>query len=214
MERLEAHFSAVRRYRYGQSWADLEMTPRAQSWRMLRALRQHPPGFAAANLGRRATFVAAMEQSEQFFTSAAATGPQTRGLLLFYGVAQSGRALRAAQQKDENWARAGNHGLKVVGNSTSGSFADTLVCDPKPKPSDAFGWAATTLNRSSLPVKTRVGDLARLLFPGARFPLAGNDPLYPALELSTVRDSMISTGGAGKQLGLRADLKVPASTWE
>jgi hypothetical protein len=115
------------RYRYGQTWGDMEMTPRARSWRMLRALRQHPPGLAAADEARRGTFSAALEQSEQFFTAAAATGPQTRGLLLFYGIAQAGRALRAAQQQDADWARTGSHGIKVFGESINESFADALV---------------------------------------------------------------------------------------
>jgi hypothetical protein len=102
----------------------------------------------------------------------------------------------------------------VVGNSIGGAFSDALVSDQKQKkPSDAFGWVASTLGRSSLPQPYRVGDLARLLLPYARFPLAGKDPTHPALKLSAVRD-------AGRPLsrveviGLRADLTVPASTWE
>jgi hypothetical protein len=179
---------------------------------MLRALRQHPPSLAATDEGRRATFSAALEQSEQFFSAAAAAGPQTRGLLLFYGVSQAGRALRAAQQPDADWARAGSHGIKVVGESTSGSFADARVRDTRNKPSDAFGWVATTLNRASLPRNTRVGDLARLLFPGGHFPLAGDDPTYPVLELAAVRDAGLSMGRDTAVGGLRANLRVPAST--
>lgn len=37
------HSVLVTRYRYGQTWGDMEITPRARAWRMLRALRQHPP---------------------------------------------------------------------------------------------------------------------------------------------------------------------------
>ncbi len=116
---------------------------------MLRALRQHPPGLAAEDEDRRAIFGAALEQSEQFFAAAVAAGPQTRGLLLFYGVSQAGRALRAAQQQDGDWARAGGHGITVIGESASGPFAEALVCDTKNKPSDAFGSAAMTLGRAS-----------------------------------------------------------------
>jgi hypothetical protein len=192
----------------------MEMTPRARSWRMVRMLRQHPPSLAATDEGRRATFSAALEQSEQFFSAAAASGPQTRGLLLFYGISQAGRALRAAQQPDADWARAGSHGIKVVGESTSGSFADALVRDTRNKPSDAFEWVATTLNRASLPRNIRVGDLARLLFPGGHFPLAGDDPTYAVLELAAVRDAGLSMGRDTLVGGLRANLRVPASTWE
>lgn len=181
---------------------------------MLRALRQHPPSLAATDEGRRATFSAALEQSEQFFSAAAAAGPQTRGLLLFYGVSQAGRALRAAQQPDADWARAGGHGIKIVGESTSGSFADALVRDTRNKPSNAFGWVATTLNRASLPENIRVGDLARLLFPGGHFPLAGDDPTYAVLELAAVRDAGLSMDRDKGYGGLRANLRVPASTWE
>jgi hypothetical protein len=180
---------------------------------MLRALRQHPPGLASEDPARRATFVSALEQSEQFFRAAASTGPQTRALLLFYGIAQSGRAVRAAQQQDGNWSRAGNHGLTVVGSSTGGNFSDALVSDQKRKPSDAFGWVALTLGRSSLPQPYRVGDLARLLFPYARFPLAGQDPTHPVLKLSAIRDVGLPLGRVDGA-GLRADLTVPASTWE
>src|SRR5665647_2879911 len=113
------------------------------------------------------------------------------------------RALRAAQQPDADWARAGSHGIKVVGESTSGSFADALVRDTRNKPSDAFGWVATTLNRASLPRNIRVGDLARLLFPGGHFPLAGDDPTYPVLELAAVRDAGLSMGRDTAVGGLR-----------
>jgi hypothetical protein len=181
---------------------------------MLRALRQQPPGLAARDDNRRTTFGAALEQSEQFFAAASAAGPQTRGLLLFYGISQAGRAVRAAQQQEDNWARAGSHGIKVVGESTSKSFAEALVCDTKNKPSDAFGWVAMTLNRASIPRQTRVGDLTRLMFPGAHFPLSGGDPPHGALQLTAVRDSGPSMGRDADVSGLRANLRVPASTWE
>lgn len=181
---------------------------------MLRALRQHPPGLAAEDEGRRAIFGAALEQSEQFFAAAVAAGPQTRGLLLFYGVSQAGRALRAAQQQEGDWARAGGHGITVIGESTSGSFAEALVCDTKNKPSDAFGSAAITLGRASLPRRTRVGDLSLMLFPDGHFPLAGDDPTHAALELTAVPDSGLRMGRDADVGGLRANLRVPASTWE
>lgn len=201
-------------YRYGQTWGDMELTPRSRSWRMLRALRQHPPGLAAADEARRGTFTAALEQSEQFFTAATACGPQTRGLLLFYGVAQAGRALRAAQQQDADWARAGSHGITVLGKSTTESFADALLCDSGNKPSGAFGWTASTLHRVSLPRPIRVGGLARLLSPGGHFILAGDDPTHAALELTAVPDSGLFMGRDADVKGLRATLRVPASTWE
>jgi hypothetical protein len=89
-----------------------------------------------------------------------------------------------------------------------------VVCDTRNKPSDAFGWVATTLHRASLPRHIRVGDLARLLFPAGHFPLAGDDPAHAVLELAAVRDPGLSMGRDADVDGLRATLRVPASTWE
>lgn len=205
---------SVTRYRYGgQTYAEAALTPRAEAWRMLRALRHQPPGLAGADPGRRAVFVAALEQSEQFFTAAEASGPQTRGLQLFYGLVQSGRALRAAQQVDENWSRAGNHGISLDADSTAGAFADALVGDGKSRTQGAFTMASTTLDRASLRSKVRVGDLSGLLHPHARHPLmaSGNQPA--ALWLSVARGADGRLPDAAARAGLRADLAVPTATW-
>lgn len=161
-------------------------------------------------------FASALEQSEQFFTAAAAAGPQTRSLLLFYGLNQAGRALRAAQQGDEGWARGGSHGLSVVAETAGGQFADAVLKAEAAKPGPSFGSAALTLGRSSLPPRMRVGDIARLLFPYAQHPLAGDEPDYPSLHLRAAADPSAWTDWVegGRDRGLRAELVVPAATWE
>ena len=190
---------------YGTTWDELGLTPRHTSWQMLRALRHDPPHRAAEDPERRALFSAALEQSEQLFRAAEATDVETRPLLLFYGLSQSGRALRAAADPDERWARAGGHGLTVDGGSVDGRLSSTLVAD---QPRGLFRDVARTLDRASLPMAQSVGALSRLGRLGSRFPLPGNEPDYGPLVLTTDGLGPLDPAGA-----LRADLSVPAATW-
>jgi len=193
-------------YAYGQTWDDLERTPRATSWRMLRALRQAPPGFASQDESRKRLFTSSLEQCEQFFRAAETVGPETRALLLFYGLAQSGRALRAASQADSLWNRDGGHGL-TVSVPASGLVAESVVKDAGRRRVGHFGYVATTLGRASLPTGQTVADLSRLLRVDSQFPMPGSDPYHPPLTLDLVNAA--DAGGP-----LRASLIVPASTWE
>lgn len=190
---------------YGVTYGDMEVTPRITSWQMLRALRHDPPHLARQDPTRRALFSAALEQSEQLFRAAEATGADTRPLLLFYGLSQSGRALRAAADPEDGWERAGGHGLTVTGASVDSQLSSTVVADLG---HGLFRDAGRTLHRATLGTGQSVGSLTRLGRLGWRFPLPGDEPDYPPLELS-LRDR----GPFDRPESLRAELAVPAGRW-
>ena len=84
------------------------------TWRELRGLRADPPGYAKSG-GRRSTFQASLEQSEQFMAAAAGADYATRPVQLFYGLSQAGRALIAASPRIGNQAwDVHGHGMSVV----------------------------------------------------------------------------------------------------
>lgn len=93
------------------TWSDPDA---AAAWTRLRATRADPPGAAGGDKRRRAVFVAALEQAEQLFRSAAVDGVASRPLTLFYGLSQAGRALAAAspQAGAGDWELKG-HGLQA-----------------------------------------------------------------------------------------------------
>lgn len=76
----------------------------------VRALRARPPGLAVDGQ-RRDVFSAALEQFEQLLHAAERSGPASAPLPLFYALSQAGRAIAAAQMKDDaRWDYTG-HGL-------------------------------------------------------------------------------------------------------
>lgn len=193
------------KFSYGVTWDDMAQTPRQTSWRMLRALRHDPPGLARRDRDRAALFTAALEQSEQLFRAAESTAPDTRPLLLFYGLSQSGRAFRAACDPTDRWGRAGGHGITVVGQSVGERLTSTIVAD---QPQGLFREVARALNRATLGDGETIGSLARLGQLGSRFPLPGDEPVHPPLQLSLASQGPYQQSGA-----LRANLTVPAETW-
>lgn len=118
-----------RRLVYGQTYLDLQTTPPAVAWQMLRTLRSSPPGNAQRG-DRRQTFNAALEQAEQLFGAAANVGPAARPLLAFYGLSQAGRAVAAAALDVSNREyRLGGHGIttgQMQGLAASGLAALTV----------------------------------------------------------------------------------------
>ncbi|GAA1854683.1 YaaC family protein [Myceligenerans crystallogenes] len=150
-------------------------------------------------------FSAALEQAEQFFRAAAAVGPETRALLVFYGLAQTGRALRAVAQEDSDWHRSGGHGLTVVGASIGDHLSQALVMDQK---KGHFRDVAAALGRASVPEEQTVGSLSRLLSLGTRFALDSPEHAHMPLRLELTSPEQTKVGGS-----LRADLAVPAATW-
>ncbi|MGW9316795.1 YaaC family protein [Streptomyces albidoflavus] len=65
-----------------------------EAWERLRASRSSRPGRASGG-ARAKTYATALEQAQQMFRAAEGVGPQTRPLLVFYGLSQAGRAIAA-----------------------------------------------------------------------------------------------------------------------
>jgi hypothetical protein len=87
----------------------------AQAWEKLRASRANRPGRATGG-ARAKTYSTALEQAQQMFRAAEVVGPQTRSLLVFYGLSQAGRAIAAAavDLKDHRWNLI-SHGIHASG---------------------------------------------------------------------------------------------------
>ncbi|WP_143234554.1 YaaC family protein [Paractinoplanes atraurantiacus] len=104
------------------------------TWAILRASRSDPPVATLNDSERRATYVAALEQSEQLFKAASSVGSATAPLLLYYGLSQAGRAIvAAAKSVRDDWRLMGhgiNHGpltvalpaVRVFAEGSRGSF--------------------------------------------------------------------------------------------
>jgi hypothetical protein len=85
----------------------------SDSWRRIRRLRASPPLLAGAEVdeSRTRVFQAALTQAEELWEAAAAVGPASRPLPLFYCLSQAGRAVCAAWTTDGPWEPSGGHGL-------------------------------------------------------------------------------------------------------
>jgi hypothetical protein len=77
----------------------------------IRATRASPPGYAHDDEERRRVYCAALAQFDELISAAAAAGPASRPLPLFYALSQAGRAISAAHAED-TW-RLGSHGLSA-----------------------------------------------------------------------------------------------------
>src|SRR4051794_26337130 len=76
---------------------------------LVRATRAAPPGAAANDPDRRATYGAALAQFDELMSAARMSSPASRPLALFYALSQAGRAMAAAHG-DARW-RLRMHGL-------------------------------------------------------------------------------------------------------
>jgi hypothetical protein len=74
----------------------------------------------AAVLDRKATYLSALEQAEQFFKAATTAGTATMPVHLFYGLSQAGRAIVAAAANAGSDWRLSDHGITCRG--IDGSF--------------------------------------------------------------------------------------------
>jgi hypothetical protein len=162
---------------YGITYSELGKTPSSTAWRMIRSLRHQPPG--SATRGERArVFDAALEQSEQLIKAAAAVGPQSSPLLLFYGLSQAGRAISAAATSVSNKEyKLARHGISTrnLSNMKNSTLADLIVAPQ----AGAFSQMATLLNSSDFSESVRIGDLWNLLPGHSRFPLVGQATTVP-----------------------------------
>lgn len=119
------------------------MGERPEAWYYLRATRADPPVHPEAYELTRRTYQASLQQAEELWIAARATGPAGRPLPLFYSLAQAGRAVVAAR----GGAEADNHGLQgpklaksilksTVRPAANGWFqkvADATGSDPLPE---------------------------------------------------------------------------------
>ncbi|MFF2570984.1 YaaC family protein [Streptomyces sp. NPDC058084] len=96
-----------------------------KAWETLRASRSDRPGRAGSG-ARAKTYATALEQAQQMFRAAEGVGPQTRPLLVFYGLSQAGRAIAAAAVglKGEDWNLV-SHGIHASGYHLD--FADIEI---------------------------------------------------------------------------------------
>lgn len=110
----------------------MEIDP-AQAWETLRASRSNRPGRATQG-ARAKTYSTALEQAQQMFRAAEAVGPQTRSLLIFYGLSQAGRAIAAAavDLKGTTWNLV-SHGIRATGFH-KGFAAIEIRTDPRAPP--------------------------------------------------------------------------------
>lgn len=173
---------------YGQTWADLETTPPAVAWRLIRSLRHAPPGRAQSG-DRRKTFDAALEQAEQLFTAAADSGTATRPILIFYGLSQAGRAV-AATTKSSEWRLRG-HGITVKGPSDGRRSVSEVALQNSGRGS--FTVLCAALGCASLPDVTPLGELWCLLPESRRFPLPGMGDARP-LHVNVDRAGVLPEG--------------------
>ena len=174
---------------YGSTYRELRITPATVSWRMLRELRGSPPGCAGRG-ERRETFGAALEQAEQLLTAAGQVGPQSRPLLVFYGLSQGARAIAAASTAagQDEWRLTG-HGIRAQGLETAGrSLAGVIVQDHGG--TGAFTTVARLLGAGSLPDAVPLGRLWRLIPDVDRFPLPDAHG-SPPLAVSRLGDALL-----------------------
>lgn len=158
------------------------------AWEWLRASRWNPPGRADSG-ARRKTYAAALEQAGQMFKAAAAVGPATRPLQVFYGLSQAGRAIAAAavSLKGEDW-RLDAHGIKTTGFDRA--FPDIEIRTDHPGSHGSFVRLSGLLDS---PVwekdALRLEDVWDLLPLNLTYPLTERERLTPLLA------GRIHTGG-------------------
>jgi hypothetical protein len=122
----------------------------------IRATRALPPGYACDDQERRAVYGSSLAQFDELLAAAAAVGPASRPLPLFYALSQAGRAIAAAHA-DGAW-RLRMHGLsapeldraplgievnRTPAAAKDGSSVDSVTGVAAATHSDVFTGAAT-----------------------------------------------------------------------
>ncbi len=127
----------------------------------LRALRASPPGLARARGARRQVFAASLGQFDELLTAAAAVGPASAPLPLYYALNQAGRAIAAARQQDPLRWQPKRHGL-FVGDPPP-TLGGTVITPWKPgkgkAADDSFSVMADTIGSPRLTEATTLGAL-------------------------------------------------------
>lgn len=118
-------------------------------------MRADPPGLAARPGSRRQVFGAALEQWDALFESSKTAPPSTAPILLFYALAQAGRALCAAGVRGQPW-RPNAHGISI--GDPLLPIGDTPV-SPVGGASTAFALLCVALQGAPLTASTTLGRL-------------------------------------------------------
>jgi hypothetical protein len=154
----------------------------------LRALRASPPGFAHARGVRRQVFAASLGQFDELLTAAAAVGPASAPLPLYYALNQAGRAIAAAQQEDPLRWEPKRHGLSV--SDPPATLGGTIITPRKPgkgkAADDSFVVMADAIGSPRLTDATTLGALWAAA-PGTERLKGLGGSEAPALRLEPVR---------------------------
>lgn len=124
------------------------------AWQEVRAFRAAPPGLAAADDARRATFDAALRQAQELAEAASVAGYAAKPLPLFYSLSQAGRAI-AATRLPLDWRLRG-HGLSPQ-DQDAGVLASKVVPSGGANPS--FAAVANAIGSARLQGPSELGAL-------------------------------------------------------
>jgi len=142
-------------------WTAILCAVSSDSLFQIRATRASPPGYASADRQRRQVYSAALAQFDELIEAAAAVGPASRPLPLFYALSQAGRAIAAAHVQ-EPWRLRG-HGLSA--KPLDGQLLDvrveaTSVDDGETRaPVDSFSGVAGATGDDILVESATIGTL-------------------------------------------------------
>ncbi len=154
--------------------------------RQLRASRSDPPGAAASEMERRATYGASLQQFEELLAAARDVGPASKPLLLFYALSQAGRALVAAHGTGD--FRVRGHGLQQGGPVPENLLAFPIRLAPRRDGTDAFGAVRRVLGAGACPESTQIGAVWAALPRSYAIPdTSWEDTWRPALSFDVRR---------------------------
>jgi YaaC-like protein len=123
----------------------------------IRALRATPPALASAYPERREVFCAALGQFDELLTAAAAVGPASSPLPLYYALNQAGRAITAARQMADRPWKPRWHGL-TIGDPEAGSLQQTPI-GPQRHEDSSFRLLAEAIGADGLTQQTHLANV-------------------------------------------------------
>jgi hypothetical protein len=143
-----------------------------EAWARIRMTRATPPAAATFDDDRLDTYVTALEQAQQMFAAAIASGVAVRPLLIFYGLSQAGRAVAAASPRLHGAEyRLEGDGIKAT--KLNGDIAAIAVYRPRGSQEGSFVRLSQVLDspawNGAHPVE--LGELWRSLPEGNEWPL-------------------------------------------
>lgn len=150
-------------------------------WRMLRTLRSDPPGWAQSG-ARRATFCAALAQSEDLWRAGIGLTADTSPIVLYYSLCQGARALLAACLKADRWEGLPGHGVSL--QPKPGCSPDKPTLDCYLVAPDGRGFLSVVAELVNSPVLAGPVDLVTLacsLPQYEEFGLTAEDRPYPLI---------------------------------